>query len=135
MSKASELKGYILKVLLLVAIGIAITEAIASTGKLKPEFIFRLIPPVLFGTFSIVFHNVLLNSIKGRPQRFVGVFMGLTGLKMFVHLLVMLAVAFLYPYLAVHFIAIYAVFYLAFTVFEIVSLMPLVRTNGSGQQP
>jgi len=134
MKKGSGLTGYILKVVLLVIIGTGLTEALASTGRLQPDLIFRLIPPFLFGIFSVVFHKVLLDAIAGRPQRFVSVFMGLTGLKMFVHLLVMLAVAFLYPEIAVHFIALYAVYYLVFTVFEIVSLMPLVRTNSSGPQ-
>ena len=51
--------------------------------------------------------------------------MGVQALKMFVHLLVMTIVGFVFPAIAVHFIILYAVYYLLFTVVETTSLMRL----------
>lgn len=97
----------------------------ASKGILVLSPTFRYAPLLFFFLLSCALHYYLLRSTEGRPQRFVTAFMGVQALKMFVHLLVMTIVGFVFPAIAVHFIILYAVYYLSFTVVETTSLMRL----------
>ena len=94
-----------------------------SFVKLPPIALF--LPIAFFVALSVLFHIYLLNSTKGRPQRFITAFMGVQAIKMFVHLMTMTIVGFLFQNIAVHFILVYAFYYLAFTLVETISLMRL----------
>ena len=83
------------------------------------------LPIAFFVALSVLLHIYLLKSTEGRPQRFVTAFMGVQAIKMFVHLMTMTIVGFLIPNIAVHFILVYAFYYLAFTLVETISLMRL----------
>jgi hypothetical protein len=83
------------------------------------------LPIAFFVALSVMLHIYLLKSTEGRPQRFVTAFMGVQAIKMFVHLMTMTVVGFLIPNIAVHFILVYAFYYLAFTLVETISLMRL----------
>jgi hypothetical protein len=83
------------------------------------------LPIAFFVSLSVLLHLYLLKSTEGRPQRFVTAFMGVQAIKMFVHLMTMTIVGFLIPNIAVHFILVYAFYYLAFTLVETISLMRL----------
>ncbi len=103
----------------------SIAGTLASKGILNLNPTFRYLPLAFFFVLSCTLHFFLIRSIEGRPQRFVTAFMGVQALKMFVHLFIMLIVGFLFPKIAVHFIILYAVYYLAFTLVETISLMRL----------
>jgi len=94
-----------------------------SIVTLPPTALF--LPIAFFVTLSVLLHIYLLKSTEGRPQRFVTAFMGVQAIKMFVHLMTMTVVGFLIPNIAVHFILVYAFYYLAFTLVETISLMRL----------
>ena len=94
-----------------------------SIVTLPPTALF--LPIAFFVTLSVLLHIYLLKSTKGRPQRFVTAFMGVQAIKMFVHLMTMTVVGFLIPNIAIHFILVYAFYYLAFTLVETISLMRL----------
>ena len=83
------------------------------------------LPIAFFVALSVLLHIYLLKSTEGRPQRFVTAFMGVQAIKMFVHLMTMTIVGFLIPNIAVHFILVYAFYYLSFTLVETISLMRL----------
>ena len=94
-----------------------------SFVKLPPTALF--LPIAFFVGLSVLLHIYLVKSTEGRPQRFVTAFMGVQALKMFVHLMTMTIVGYLFPIIAVHFILVYAFYYLAFTLVETISLMRL----------
>jgi hypothetical protein len=94
-----------------------------SFVKLPPIALY--LPIAFFVVISVLLHFYLLKSTVGRPQRFVTAFMGVQAIKMFLHLMTMTIVGFLMPNIAVHFILVYAFYYLAFTLVETISLMRL----------
>ncbi len=94
-------------------------------GFLLLSFAFIYVPLIFFFLLSVSLHYFLIRSTEGRPQQFVTSFMGVQAIKMFVHLMVMVVIGLFFPKIAVHFIILYAVYYLAFTVVETISLMRL----------
>ena len=94
-----------------------------SFVKLPPIALF--LPIAFFVALSVLLHIYLLKSTEGRPQQFVTAFMGVQAIKMFVHLMTMTIVGFLFQNIAVHFILVYAFYYLLFTLVETISLMRL----------
>jgi hypothetical protein len=83
---------------------------------------FWLGPVLFFPISSSLIHFLLLKSVEGKPTRFVTAYMGLLSLKMFLHLIIIVAVGLTFSEYAVQFILIYAGFYLLYTVAETVSL-------------
>lgn len=77
---------------------------------------------LFFPISSSLIHFLLLKSVEGKPTRFVTAYMGLLSLKMFLHLIIIVAVGLTFSEYAVQFILIYAGFYLLYTVAETVSL-------------
>jgi hypothetical protein len=116
---------YIITALLLSLICAALSGWAASAGFLNLSPAFRYSPLLFFFLLSVSLHYYLIRSTEGRPQKFVTAFMGVQALKMFVHLMAMVIAGILFPKIAVHFILVYAVYYLAFTVVETISLMRL----------
>jgi len=96
----------------------ALVELAVSQGIIDLPAVFRNTPLLFIALFNVGMHLILMSSAKGRPQLFVNYFIGRLSLKMFVHLIVMVAVAFMFPDKAVHFILLYAVYYLTFTAIE-----------------
>jgi hypothetical protein len=84
---------------------------------------FWAVPPVFFLITSIIIHYFLMRSTRGRPQQFVNVFIALLSFKMFMHLLILVAVAFSFKVYAFQFIIVYAANYLVFTAAETGSLL------------
>ncbi len=97
--------------------------AFQSAGYISLPNSFWAVPPVFFLVTSAIIHYFLMRSTQGRPQQFVHVFMALLSLKMFMHLIILVAVAFSFPQYAVQFIIVYSLNYLAFTAAETGSLL------------
>lgn len=95
----------------------------SNNGLLQLPYEFWVTPPVFFLASSSVIHYFLLNATQGRPQKFVNVFIALLSFKMFMHLLILVAVAFSFRAYAFQFIIVYALNYLAFTAAETASLL------------
>lgn len=83
---------------------------------------FWLGPALFFPVVSALIHYFLLRTVEGKPSSFITAHMGMLSLKMFLHLIIIVAVAFTFSAYAVQFILVYAGFYLLFTVAETVSL-------------
>jgi hypothetical protein len=96
--------------------------SLETTGTISMYRVFWLAPALFFPVLSSIIHYFLLKTTEGRPQQFVTAYIGLLSLKMFVHLIVIVAVAFSFPKYAVQFILVYSGFYLLFTAAETVSL-------------
>jgi hypothetical protein len=92
------------------------------TGKIVMAKAFWIAPALFFPILSSIIHYFLLKTTEGKPQQFVTAYIGLLSLKMFVHLVVIVGVAFSFPEYAVQFILLYSGFYLLFTAAETVSL-------------
>ncbi len=68
--------------------------------------------------------HLLINKLAGqRPQRFVTYYMGLTTLKMFVLVIVLMAFALTHRIEAASFILTFFVCYLVFSVFDVVMML------------
>jgi len=84
--------------------------------------VFWLGAVLFFPISSSLIHFLLLKSVEGKPTRFVTAYMGLLSLKMFLHLIIIVAVGLTFREYAVQFVLLYAGFYLLYTVAETVSL-------------
>jgi hypothetical protein len=95
-----------------------------------PENLHHSLSWVILAFFSIstfVVHLYLSKSAEGDPKAFVGKFMGVTGLKLFLYLIVLI-ILLLTDRDHVRAIALYfLVMYFLFTVFEVSSLYKLLR--------
>jgi hypothetical protein len=132
-----EFKRFLLKICLLSALIIILGLLASSKGILNLPFSF-LVAPVLFFVFlSALMCFLLIKASKKSGSEFIRTFMALQALKMFIHLIIMTIFAFGYPLFAIHFIILYALIYLFFTIVELITLIPLAsRTTeqrASGQ--
>lgn len=75
-----------------------------------------------------ILHYLLLKGLEKKPQMFVTYFMGLTGLKMFLYLIIIVIYFFIYKSQAMSFIVSFLAFYILFTIFEVVSLVKSSRS-------
>jgi len=102
---------------------LGISWAAKDAGYINLPSSFMAVPPIFFLVTSAIIHYFLMRSTQGRPQQFVNVFIALLSLKMFMHLIILVAVAFSFPQYAVHFIIVYALYYLALTAAETGTLL------------
>jgi len=122
------------RMLLLSLVCLVSAWVLMNAGFLRLPFSFAIGPVLLFFLLGQTLHYFFLKSLEGRPQQFVNTFMGGQALKMFVHLLVLVAVSFAFPDKAIHFILLYAVYYLVFTVAEVIGLGAVSRMQNEGGQ-
>jgi hypothetical protein len=79
----------------------------------------------IFGFFALMFfllHLFLLNAENKKPGVFVRRFMGVSTIRLFVLLGIIVLYSITYPYLATLFIWHFLIFYFLFAAFEIASL-------------
>jgi uncharacterized membrane protein len=114
---------YFIIMLTVCLVCLGISWAANDAGYINLPSSFMAAPPIFFLVSSAIIHYFLMRSTQGRPQQFVNVFIALLSLKMFMHLIILVAVAFSFPHYAVHFIIVYALYYLAFTAAETGTLL------------
>jgi len=68
-------------------------------------------------------HYILVKAGDKKPTQFIRNFMGITALKLFLYLLIMVAYRFINPGGAAVFLVGFLMHYLIFTVFEVVSIL------------
>ncbi len=113
---------------------VGVSAALLQTGTLKLPGVFAFSPVLLFFLLGQTLHYFFLRALAGRPQQFINAFMGGQALKMFVHLMVLVLVSFSFPDKAIHFILMYAVYYLVFTIAEVIGIGSVSRLqNETGQ--
>ena len=126
-----EFRSYLFRISILSALAFIGVWMIQSKGLVNLPRTFVYGPVFFFMLLSLVLNLLLMKAAQKNAAVFIRTFLASQALKMFIHLIVMTAVAFIFPERAVHFIAVYAVLYMAFTVTELVTLLPLVRKSGS----
>jgi len=117
-------KGFFIKLVLFSIVLLALSYLMSCS--FFPEKINRITYYVIayFSLITVVFQAGLFYSSKGNPQTFIRYYMGATAIKLMVHLVVILTYCLLINRsMAANFIINFAVFYLLFTVFEVVLSM------------
>jgi hypothetical protein len=76
---------------------------------------------------TAAFHYGLLKSTKGKPKSFIQFFMAATGLRLFLHIIVILIYCLLNKQAAFPFVIAFFSCYLLFTIFEIKQAMILAK--------
>lgn len=119
-----SLKGFIIKLILFSVVLLALSFLLSH--YFPPDKINRITYYVIayFSVITFVFQAGLFYSSRGNPQTFIRYYMGATALKLMAHLALILIYCLLINRdMAVNFIVNFAVFYLLFTVFEVVFSM------------
>jgi len=87
-----------------------------------------LLVPAILATVTILLHRKLVLSSTERPQKFINMFMAVTGIKLMLYLFIILAYVLLFTDSAIPFIVIFFVLYIAYTFLEIVNLLKYLKT-------
>ena len=80
-----------------------------------------------FIVITLSFHFISMNAAKGRPQNFIRFYMGATALKMFLCVLIVLVYIFKDKPTATPFALGFFAQYFLFSIFEVTSLLKLLR--------
>lgn len=80
-----------------------------------------------FIAITIVFHILITNAANGRPQNFIRFYMGSTALRMAICLIVIVVYRFADKPTVIPFALGFMVHYMLFTIFEVTSLLKLLR--------
>ncbi len=114
------MQGFLIKILLLTLIttgGYFLAGNYLPANWYYPGFYWL---PWMMAVVTAIFHYGLMKR-KNDGKAFVRYYMGATGLKLFIYLLILLVVAFSNKAMAVPFALCFFFFYLCFTVFEVAS--------------
>ena len=84
---------------------------------------------LLFFTLTLIVHYVLIKASFGNPRKFPRTFLLISGLKLFILLIVLLIFLFKYKSSMVEFAAVFIIFYLVFQVFEVISILSYLKNN------
>lgn len=120
---------FVFRALVLSVACAGIAAVLVWYGMLRLTAPFVYGPVLLFFLLGVTLHYFLLKSLGGRPQQFINMFMGVQALKMLIHLLVLVIIVFTFPASATHFILLYAVYYLVYTVAEVLGLTTASRSG------
>lgn len=82
---------------------------------------------VFFIAVTLLIHTVLLKAADESSKKFIVFFMGITGIKLFLYLIILLVYGMLKGKAALGFILLFLIFYFLYTAFEIVSLLRRFR--------
>ncbi len=121
--------AYLRKLMLLIASIIAIVliwNSIFPQWKASPWWPFYL---TFFFLITVVIHYTLLNSLKSKPQRFVGMFMAVTLGKLVLYMVALILNVIYTPFNKPSIIVPFLAFYVLFTFFEVKQLSAIVGTK------
>ena len=112
--------------ILTLVIGIVATALFVTVLKeyYLPIFPFLLI---FFAGITASFHSILMNTLQKRPKSFSYMFLGLSGGKLFVMLILIVVYLILRRSTVIPFLAGTFLLYLVFTFFEVKTLLRLVQ--------
>lgn len=133
MNRQELFKKYLIQLGIL-SLGALLIYVIATFLIPEHTNLFQALLIPYFILISAVVHFYLLKSSeKGNPRKFVTGFMGATTLKLLIYLATMLVYVLLYRESALQFVIAFFVFYLIYTVFEVVVFLKQSRKIQSGQ--
>ncbi len=90
------------------------------------HFSYFLIPAVLY-IITILLHHKLVQTAERKPEKFVPVFLGITGIKLITYLTLVMAYVWVWTNHVVPFITIFFSIYIIFTVVEISALLKFLK--------
>jgi hypothetical protein len=121
---------HFLKSFFIFCMAMAIPVFIISFFIQSPLFSHTL--PLQFIFFIVItgtLHYFFIKNMEKKPQQFVTTYLGLTGLKLFIYLIIIVGYFITNKNDAVSFILSFLFFYLAFTAFEVFSLLKSSRAQ------
>ncbi len=80
-----------------------------------------------FFLINVLSHYLLTNSLKGKPSRFIGMFMGVTLAKLVLYLTALVLNVIYAPFTKASIIIPFLVFYITYTFFEVKTLSNLAK--------
>jgi hypothetical protein len=80
-----------------------------------------------FFLINVFSHFLLIQSLKGKPAKFIGLFMGVTLGKLVLYLTALVLNVLYAPFLKASIIVPFLIFYIAFTFFEVKTLSAQVK--------
>ncbi len=92
----------------------------------KRHFSLFIVPMLLY-LVTIVLHHQLIRNANRKPQKFIGLFLGVTGIKLITYLIIITIYVMIWTPFVVPFITIFFSLYIIFTVLEISSLLKFLR--------
>ncbi len=87
-----------------------------------------LIVPILEALVTSLLHRKLILSSSERPQKFINMFMAVTGIKLMLYLFFILIYIIALTEFALPFLAIFFPLYIIFTIIEINQLLAFLKT-------
>lgn len=82
----------------------------------------------MFGS-TVLVHWATVKASEDNPRRFPTYFMAITGLKMLGYLIALAIYVFLFKQAAIPVVVGFLVFYVTYTIMEVVSILKLLRTK------
>jgi len=128
MNDSSEIKKFNIKIALITALSYVII-AVVFFGIIPQKFHYSLlIIPILLATVTALLHRKLILAGNKRPQKFITIFMAITGIKLLSYLFILLIYILLLTQYAIPFLLIFFVLYIIYTVVEIFSILKYLNT-------
>ena len=87
-----------------------------------------LLVPVLEALVTSLLHQKLIKSSSDRPQKFINMFMAVTGIKLMIYLFFILIYIVTLTEFALPFLAIFFPLYIIYTIIEISQLLSFLKT-------
>ena len=82
-----------------------------------------------FTVLTIAFHNLSVNASKGKPQAFIRFYMGSTGLRLFLYMMIIIAYRFYDKPTLIPFAIGFMAHYFLFTAFEVPVLLKELKKS------
>jgi len=125
----NHLKKFIIRGIIISLI-LFIAGVFLFTTILKEYFSFSF-PVLLVVIFlvTVLFHRYLIRSTGESNRKFPAKFLGATGIKMGLYMILIIIYVVLDRENAVPFLLVFMIIYIIFTVFEVVSVLNYLKTN------
>ncbi len=92
----------------------------------KKHFSLFIIPMLVY-LITILLHHQLIKNANRKPQKFIGLFLGITGIKLISYLAIITIYVIIWTPFVVPFISIFFTLYILFTILEVSSLLKFLR--------
>ncbi len=128
---SSTFKSYLSQVIIVAAI---VSVLLRFFFYFNPQYYFSLFPYliVFFVVSTISIHYLLTSAANVKPQKFVRLFMMLTGGKLVLYFIVLGVVAFKISKIEVApFVISFFIFYIVFTITEIRSVLKVLKASSA----
>lgn len=116
-------KSFLLKFGIFSIITLAIPYLWQNYASARFQTNLGLIIWAIFVVVTLLNHYILLKAADESPKKFVTYFMGLTGLRLFLYLIIVLIFAFVMREAALGFTIMFLAFYFLYSAFEVVTLL------------